>query len=213
MVTVIFEPAYTQDDDVVIAAVNLLIASVEDVARLEVTLAPLRALAVKYIVPLSVATVLYVKIMLPDAPDASVSGLPAVAVKAWVTVPVLNAVGGLGFDTMPLCDAVELFFTVMTRLKLLPAAIAVTGFNKVSVIWNEVIDNDNNFHKLEVLEREKPLRLNFGPVVVLVKLARIFCRLSLRSVAAERITKTRVKFAVVVGPFPLVAIALFHEVA
>ena len=53
MVTVILEPAYRQGvgggggSDVARAAVNLLIASVLDVARAEVTLAPLCALAVK----------------------------------------------------------------------------------------------------------------------------------------------------------------------
>ena len=63
------------------AAVNLLTASVPEVARAEVTVPPLFAKAVKKIVPLSFAPVLYVKVIVPDAPGASVNGLPAVPVK------------------------------------------------------------------------------------------------------------------------------------
>lgn len=37
--------------------------------------------------------------MVPDAPAARLSGLPAVLVRAWVTVPVLLAVGGLELET------------------------------------------------------------------------------------------------------------------
>ena len=47
MVMVMFEPGYWQASDEAIAADSLLSASVLEVASLEVTVAPLRAVAVK----------------------------------------------------------------------------------------------------------------------------------------------------------------------
>lgn len=112
IVTVTFEPEYWQDGATAMLAPNELTDSVLDVAVDDVTVAPLWAFAVKNIVPLSVATVLKVKMMVPDAPAPSVSGLPVVLVSACVTVPTLVAVGGLGFD-VTLRVVFETFFTVM----------------------------------------------------------------------------------------------------
>lgn len=56
--TVIFEPAYWQFGDAEMLATNELTESTPDVALLEVTVAPFRAMAVKKIVPLSVVAVL-----------------------------------------------------------------------------------------------------------------------------------------------------------
>ena len=51
--------------------------------------------------------------IVPEAPAAKLSGLPAVLVSAWVTVPVLLAVGGLGLETTVVCATLELFLTVI----------------------------------------------------------------------------------------------------
>ena len=58
MVTVIFAPEYWQVGDTTILAVNELTTSVPDVAKIEVTVAPFCAFAVKNIVPLSINAVL-----------------------------------------------------------------------------------------------------------------------------------------------------------
>ena len=52
--------------------------------------------------------------MLPEAPGASVSGLPVVPVLVCVTVPVFVDVGGLGFDTT-VWEMLELFWIVITN--------------------------------------------------------------------------------------------------
>ena len=58
IVTVSGEPEYKHDDDAARLALNLLTASVVEVALAEVTVPPFWAIAVKLIVPLSVNTVL-----------------------------------------------------------------------------------------------------------------------------------------------------------
>jgi hypothetical protein len=72
--------------------------------------------------------------MVPDAPAASVSGLGAVLVSEQFVVgedqvPALVCVGGVGFATMLLCVALDMFLTVMTTRKVDPAAIAETDGN------------------------------------------------------------------------------------
>ena len=88
--------------------------------------------------------------MVPEAPGARLSGLPAVLVKPWVTVPVLFAVGGLGLE-VTVCAILELFLTVIRNWKLDPEVIAETGLPKVSVIWNEVMARDFRVHKPKLL--------------------------------------------------------------
>ena len=51
--------------------------------------------------------------MVPEAPAARLSGLPAVADTASVTVPVLVAAGGFGLETIVLCVTLELFLIVI----------------------------------------------------------------------------------------------------
>ena len=84
--------------------------------------------------------------MVPEAPAARLSGLPVVLVSAWVTVPVLLAVGGLGLETI-VCAILELFLTVIRNWKLDPEVIAETGLPRVSVIWNVVMARDFRVHK------------------------------------------------------------------
>jgi hypothetical protein len=98
IVTVTFEPEYWQVGEATTLATNELTDKVPEVALEDVTVALLWALAVKKIVPLSVATVLKVKMMVPDAPGARFNGLPVVLVNDWVTVPDFVAVGGLGLE-------------------------------------------------------------------------------------------------------------------
>jgi len=108
--------------------------------------------------------VLKVKVMVPLLPAVRLNGLGllTVLVRPCVTVPVLVAPGGLGFETIPFCVAVELFFTVMTSLKLVPAEIAVIGVPKVaSTIWNKVIASDFSVHELEPVAVAVPANLRF----------------------------------------------------
>ena len=54
-----------------------------------------------------------------------------------VTVPVFTdggKAGGLATETILLCEAVEMFLTVSTNLKPVPAAIAETGLFDRSVV-------------------------------------------------------------------------------
>ena len=92
------------------------------------------ALAAKLMVPLSVACVVYVKVIVPEAPEGRLNRMPVVALSACVTVPVLDAAGETGLATTLFWVALELFWTVITSLKLLPAPRAVTGVPAVSVI-------------------------------------------------------------------------------
>ena len=77
--------------------------------------------------------------MVPEAPAASVSGLGLVLVSEQFVerefqVPDLVCVGGVGFATMLLCVALDMFLTVMTTRKFEPAAIAETAVPEVSVV-------------------------------------------------------------------------------
>src|SRR5690349_6700660 len=136
IVTVMFDPAYWQASEEATAAVNRPIESVLEVARREVTDPLFRAMAVKAMVPVSEAAVLYVNVMLPLAPETRLSGLPAVPVSDCVTVPVFTGVGGFGLAAMPFCVPVVRLVTVITSRKLEPAASAVTGLPERSVSWN-----------------------------------------------------------------------------
>ena len=51
--------------------------------------------------------------IVPEAPAARLRGLPVVPVTTCVTVPVLVAVGGLGFETIVFWVTLELFITVI----------------------------------------------------------------------------------------------------
>ncbi len=90
-------------------------------------LALLRTRAVKNTVPLSVATVVYEYVIVACAFEASVSVAGLGVGEFSVTVPVLVAAGGLATEIMPLCDALELFLTVITRLNGLPELTMLTG--------------------------------------------------------------------------------------
>ena len=125
--------------------------------------------------------------MVPEAPGARFSGLGLVPVSeqfgvTGVQVPVLVAVGGLGSDTIPLWVAVEMFRTVITSRKLMPAAIALTGVPAVSVVWNELISRDLRVHDPGVFTVTRPVReMPSEKSGSSVKLARASSKVSLRS--------------------------------
>lgn len=112
MVTVRLVPTYRQDDEVARLAVNLLIASDDETAADDETVAPFCAFAAKLTVPLAATTELQLKMIVPEAPATSDIEPPTAQVGLAPT-PTHVAVGGLGLETTVVWVALELFLTVM----------------------------------------------------------------------------------------------------
>jgi hypothetical protein len=168
MVAVTLDPAYWQVGATAILATNELTDRVPVVRVEDVIFAAFCALAVNEIVPLSLTTVLYVKMIVPDAPAARFSGLPVVDVNDWVTVPTLFGVGGLGLDVTERV-VLDTFLTVIRTWKLVPPEIAEIGLPDKSVMRNEVIDSDFRVHNPGEPTVSVPACENGGPVVVVEK--------------------------------------------
>ena len=136
-------------------------------------------------VPESEDKVVQVYVIVPDAAAARLNGLGLVLVREQLgdappKLPVLAGVGGLGLATMPFSVATEMFFSVITMRKLIPAAIAEVATPEVSVVWKPVICSDCRIHEVPAgaLMVLVPALVK---LVLAVKVARASRRVSVRS--------------------------------
>ena len=130
------------------------------------------------------ANVVQVYVIVPDAAAARLNGLGLVLVREQLgdapNPGDVAAAGVTGLATMPFSVATEMFFTVITMRKLIPAAIAEVATPEVSVVWKPVICSDCRIHEVPAgaLMVLVPALVK---LVLAVKVARASRRVSVRS--------------------------------